>query len=338
MNRKEHKIVIWLNVSIFFLIIMVMVGGITRLTDSGLSMVTWKPIIGVVPPLNHAEWTNSFDQYKKFPEYKIKNQDMTLNEYKSIYIWEYLHRMLGRFFGFLFIIPFSIFFIKGYLNNKLIKHLILIFMLGGFQGLVGWYMVKSGLINDPDVSHYRLALHLFIAFVILVYTYKLKISLLFKKISKVNNYKFHNIFISIIIILLLVQTVFGAFNAGLKTVNTISTFPFYNGMIFPFSKMIIDPFLLNFLENNYGVQLIHRYLAFLIVFLIGCFTYYVNNDCDRFQLDSKYALSLIIYQCILGVLTLVSGAALIFGLMHQLLAVILILIMIRIKHKLKYIA
>ena len=338
MNSANYKIIVWLNISIFFLIIMVMVGGITRMTDSGLSMVTWKPITGVFPPLNENDWINSFNEYKKFPEYKINNQNMTISEYKSIYIWEYLHRMLGRFFGFLFIIPFSIFFFKGYLNNNLIKHLLLIFILGAFQGLIGWYMVKSGLINDPHVSHYRLALHLFVAFLILAYTYKLKISLLFDKISKINNYKFHNNFISIIIILLFVQIVFGAFNAGLKTVDIVSTFPFYNGMIFPFSKMTMDPFWLNFLENNFGVQLIHRYLAFFLVFIVCCFTYYVNNDCDRLQSESKYALTIIIYQCILGVLTLVSGATLIFGLMHQLLAIVLILTMIRIKHKLKYIA
>tara|TARA_Y100000590_G_scaffold468972_1_gene654179 strand:+ start:1355 stop:2368 length:1014 start_codon:yes stop_codon:yes gene_type:complete len=335
--NNNYKIIAWLNISIFFLIIMVVVGGITRLTDSGLSMVTWKPITGVLPPLNYIEWNNSFTEYKKFPEYKVNNQGMTLSEYKSIYMWEYLHRMLGRFFGFLFIVPFSIFFIKGYLDNKLTKHLLFIFLLGGFQGLIGWYMVKSGLINEPHVSHYRLALHLFIAFLILVYVYKLKISILFKKLNKINNYSFYNNFCSVIIFLLFIQVIFGAFNAGLKTVNTINTFPFYNGVIFPISKMSLDPFWLNFLENNFGVQLVHRYLAFIIVLMIGCFTYYLNSECDRIKIESRYAISLIIYQCILGVLTLVSGAALIFGIIHQLLAIILILTMVKIKHRLKYI-
>ena len=186
--KSNYKIIIWLNISIFFLVIMVMIGGITRLTESGLSIVDWKPVTGIVPPLNNSQWIDSFNEYKKFPEYQQKNIKMNLSEYKYIYFWEYLHRMLGRFFSLLFIIPFLFFLIKGYLNKKLIKHLLFIFMLGGGQGLIGWYMVKSGLVNNPDVSHYRLSLHLFIAFIILSYTYKIKLSLLFNKINKINNY------------------------------------------------------------------------------------------------------------------------------------------------------
>jgi len=332
--NNNQKIIVWLNISIFFLIVMVMIGGITRLTDSGLSIVTWKPIMGVVPPLTQNQWIDSFDNYKQFPEYGINNMNMTLSEYKYIYFWEYLHRMLGRFFGFLFLIPFSFFLIKGYLDRRLIKHLLLIFLFGGFQGFVGWYMVKSGLVNNPYISHYRLALHLFVAFIILAYIYKLKISLLFKKIHKVNNYKFYNNLVLAIIVLLFVQIIFGAFNAGLKTVSSVNTFPFYNGIIFPLSKLSLEPMWLNFFENNFGVQIIHRYLAFLIVSLIAYFAYIVNID--RIKLETKYIVSLIVYQCILGVLTLISNAALFFALIHQLFAILTILLMIRIKHKLKY--
>ncbi len=335
--NNNHKIIIWLNISIFFLVIMVMIGGITRLTESGLSMVDWKPITGIVPPLNDNQWIDSFNEYKKFPEYKQKNIDMSLSEYKYIYFWEYLHRMMGRFFVFLFLIPFSFFLIKGFLNKKIIKHLLIIFILGGLQGFIGWYMVKSGLVNNPNVSHYRLSLHLFIAFIILSYTYKIKLALVFYNIKKINNYLFYNRLSQLIVFLLFVQVVFGAFNAGLKTVNIISTFPFYNGMLFPISKMSINPFWLNFFENNYGVQLVHRYLAFIIVFLVSYFTYKINLKNSRIKLESQYVLSLILYQCIFGVLTLISNATIVFALIHQLLAVMIILVMIKINHKIKYI-
>ncbi len=336
-NSNNKNIIIWLNISIFFLVIMVMIGGITRLTDSGLSMVDWKPIAGILPPLNDTQWVDSFNEYKKFPEYQQKNIDMSLSEYKYIFFWEYLHRMMGRFFGFLFLIPFSFFLMFGSLNKKITRHLLLVFMLGGFQGFIGWYMVKSGLVNNPDISHYRLSLHLFIAFVILAYTYKIKLSLVFYNIREINNYIFYNKLSQFIIFLLFVQVIFGAFNAGLKTVHVISTFPFYNGMVLPISKMSLNPFWLNFFENNYGVQFVHRYLAFFIVFIISYFTYKINLKSSRIKLESQYALSLILYQCILGVLTLISNANIVFALIHQLLAVLTILVMIKINHKMKYI-
>ena len=334
---NNQKLLIWLNVTIFLLILMIMIGGITRLTDSGLSMVTWKPIIGVIPPISHQDWVHSFEEYKAFPEYNLKNINMSLSEYKTIFFWEYLHRMIGRFFGFLFVIPFTIFLVKGYLNKELIGKLIFLFVLGGMQGFVGWYMVKSGLVDKPDVSHYRLALHLFLAFIILSFTYKLKLSLLYKKIDKVKSYDFYNRFSTVIIILLFVQIIFGAFNAGLKTVDSVSTFPFYNGMLFPISKMSIDPFWLNFFENNFGVQIIHRYLAGLIVLITGYFVLNLSKDSKRIIFESKYLISLVLYQCILGVLTLVSNATLVFALFHQILAILLIMLMVRIKHKIKYI-
>ena len=333
---SKNYIIVWLNITIFFLVLMILVGGITRLTNSGLSMVDWKPITGIVPPLSHDDWIDSFEEYKEFPEYKIKNYDMDLSDYKFIYFWEYIHRMLGRFFGFLFIIPFTFFLAKGYLSKKLIYKLLFLFVLGGSQGFVGWYMVKSGLVNEPNVSHYRLSLHLFLAFLILSYTYKLKLSIIYNKLSKINNYDFINRFSSLILILLFIQVIYGAFNAGLKTVHEISTFPFYNGMVFPFSKMTLNPWWLNLLENNFSVQLIHRYLGFTIVLLIGFLVSKINFHAIRLKIETQYIISLILYQCILGVLTLVSKAVLVFALMHQLLAIITILLMIRISHKLKY--
>jgi cytochrome c oxidase assembly protein subunit 15 len=315
---------------------MIIIGGMTRLTDSGLSMVTWKPITGVFPPIGIEQWEESFNQYKSFPEYKIINYNISLSEYKHIYYWEYLHRLLGRMIGVLFLIPFLYFLYSSYLNKQLIKKLLIVFFIGGFQGFLGWYMVKSGLVDIPHVSHYRLAIHLSMAFFILSYIYNLKLSLIITKLSKDYNYKFYDRFISIILILLFVQIIYGAFNAGLKTVNTVNTFPFYNDFIFPFSNISLSPVWLNFFKNHYGVQFIHRFLSLIIMVLIMIFTYKSNKINNRIKLESQYLIVLILFQCIVGILTLISNASIVFALLHQFLAILIILFTIKIKHNLKY--
>ena len=332
----ENRVIIWLNVSIGFLFLMIIIGGMTRLTDSGLSMVTWKPITGVFPPIGIEQWEESFNQYKSFPEYKIINYNISLSEYKHIYYWEYLHRLLGRMIGVLFLIPFLYFLYSSYLNKQLIKKLLIVFFIGGFQGFLGWYMVKSGLVDIPHVSHYRLAIHLSMAFFILSYIYNLKLSLIITKLSKDYNYKFYDRFISIILILLFVQIIYGAFNAGLKTVNTVNTFPFYNDFIFPFSNISLSPVWLNFFKNHYGVQFIHRFLGLIIMGLIMIFTYKSNKINNRIKLESQYLIVLVLFQCIVGILTLISNASIVFALLHQFLAILIILFTIKIKHNLKY--
>jgi cytochrome c oxidase assembly protein subunit 15 len=208
--------------------------------------------------------------------------------------------------------------------------------MGGFQGFLGWYMVKSGLVDIPHVSHYRLALHLSLAFFILSYIYKLKLSLLVTKLSKDCNYKYYDRLISIIIGLLFIQIVYGAFNAGLKTVNTVNTFPFYNGSIFPSSNISFDSFWLFFFENHYGVQIIHRFLGLMIMGLIMFFSYKSSMSNSRIKLESQYLIVLILFQCIVGILTLISDASIVFALLHQFLAILTILFTIKIKHKLRY--
>ena len=329
--KINNKIIIWLNVGILVLFLMIIIGGMTRLTDSGLSMVTWKPVTGVFPPLGIDQWEESFNHYKSFPEYKIINYNISLSEYKYIYYWEYLHRLLGRMIGILFLIPFLYFSYKGLLSKQLIKKLLIIFFIGGFQGFFGWYMVKSGLIDIPHVSHYRLAVHLSIAFLILSY-----ISLTVTKLSKDYNFKFYERFILIILILLFVQIAYGAFNAGLKTVNTVNTFPFYNGSIIPLSNITLNPVWLIFFENHYGVQIIHRFLGLIITVLIMFFTYKSNQANNRIKLESQYLFVLILLQCIIGILTLISNASIVFALLHQFLAILIILFTIIIKHNLKY--
>ena len=187
--QVDKKIIIWLNISIVVLFLMIIIGGITRLTDSGLSMVTWKPVTGILPPIGEYQWKQSFNEYKTYPEYKLINYNISLSDYKYIYFWEYIHRLLGRLIGILFLIPFTFFLYKGLLKKQLIKKLLIVFFMGGFQGFLGWYMVKSGLIDIPHVNHYRLAVHLVIAFLILAYIYNLKLLLESKDITRNFNYK-----------------------------------------------------------------------------------------------------------------------------------------------------
>jgi len=238
--------------------------------------------------------------------------------------------------GLLFLIPFLYFLYKGYLKKQLIKKLLIVFFMGGFQGFLGWYMVKSGLVDIPHVSHYRLAVHLSMAFLILSYVYNLKLSLIVTKLSKDYNYKFYDRFISIILILLFIQVIYGAFNAGLKTVNTVNTFPFYNGLIPLPSNISLSSFWLIIFENHYGVQIIHRLLGFIIIGLVMFFSYKSNMSNSRIKLESKYLIVLILFQCIVGILTLISNASIVFALFHQFLAILTILFAIKIKHNLKY--
>ena len=169
--KRNPPITIWLWTVSFMVLMMVLIGGVTRLTDSGLSMVDWKPIMGAIPPLNDAEWNKAFDMYKAYPEFKKVNFEMDLAGFKSIFFWEYFHRLFGRLIGLVFFLPYMYFLVRKELNSRLNLKLIIALLLGGSQGLMGWYMVQSGLVDRPDVSHFRLAAHLGLAFLILGYLY-----------------------------------------------------------------------------------------------------------------------------------------------------------------------
>jgi len=334
---KKILIIRWLDFSLFILCFMVLVGGTTRLTDSGLSITHWKPIMGVIPPLNTYQWEESFEEYKKFPEYKIYNSNMGLKDYKLIYFWEYLHRMLGRFIGLMFIFPFTWFCMKNYLNAEYIKKLLLLLFLGSFQAFMGWYMVTSGLIESPDISHFRLAAHLLIAFIIIGYTYKIRLSLIFTNKIKIYNYKYFNRFINIILLIFFVQIMYGGFTAALKAGHFWNTYPLINGYYIPPETFQLKPFWLNLFYDERNFQIIHRNISLLLVLAIGyfCYQFKENSNIINFQII-QYLFLTICCQFILGVLTLVSETALIIALFHQFLALILLLILVKVKHSLRY--
>jgi len=325
MYTKTPKIVgYWLLLGAFLVITMVTIGGITRLTHSGLSMVTWKPVTGVIPPLNEKQWLTEFNEYKTSPEYIKKNYHFTLKDFKSIFIWEYIHRLLGRILGFVFLIPFLFFFFTKKLKKPvLVKNLIIIFLLGGLQGFIGWFMVKSGLINNPNVSHYRLALHLSTALFLYSYilwtalgvfypNYKAK-DLLLKPLSNL---------LKILLIFLGIQIVYGAFVAGLKAGLIFNTFPKMGAVWFPniINSAIHKNGLISLTNNMVSVQFIHRWMA-VIVFSIAI---YIFIRSKKLMLSFKqrrvinFLFFIVIIQFLLGVFTLLNHVPILLGILHQL--------------------
>ena len=279
--QNNKPIILWLLSGCFFIFLMVVIGGITRLTNSGLSMVEWNLFMGVIPPLNHTEWQEAFNAYKQFPEYQIKNYDFTLKEFKAIFFWEYLHRMIGRSLGLIFIFPFVYFLINKMLTKKLIFQSLILLFMGALQGFIGWWMVKSGLVEDPDVSHFRLSVHLITAFLTFSYTLWVLLPLIYTNNNIEGNKMFYNLSI-VLFCLTVVQIIYGAFVAGLDGGIGFNTWPKMNGQWIPDGIYSMEG-IWHLLDGRYGVQFIHRMLALLI----GGFTFYIwlkgnktliNND------------------------------------------------------------
>ena len=272
-NRRNQIIAGWLLLCCAVIFSMMILGAVTRLTGSGLSMVQWEPLMGIVPPLNEAEWEETFRLYRQFPEYKLKNLHMSLDEFKSIFWFEYAHRLLGRFIGVLFLIPFLYFLFKGWLNRPLTMKLTGMFLLGGLQGLMGWYMVKSGLVDIPRVSQYRLTAHLALAIIIYAYIFWVAMGLLFPKARNpspalVGKLKRASLAISGFIFVTLLS---GGFVAGTKAGFTFSTFPLMAGRLIPEGMYVIDPFWRNWFENIVTVQFNHRVLATVLFLAVLSF-------------------------------------------------------------------
>lgn len=324
---KDNKNVIyWLFTGCILIFIMVLVGGITRLTHSGLSISNYNLISGTLPPLNAEEWQNAFDLYKQFPEYQKLNTHFTIDDFKSIFFWEWLHRFIGRFIGIVFIVPFVYFLIRKQLTLATIKKCIILLTLGAFQGFLGWYMVKSGLVDRPDVSHYRLAAHLITAFITCAYIFWVALDLIYPDknpaIPILRNLS------RMAMILLIVQIVWGAFVAGLDAGFIHNFWPFMSeGKLIHETVYIEQPTLFqNFTEGKSGVQFIHRYLAYIVVALIA-FIGFKSKSMKLTELQKKGIRSLIflvLVQFVLGVFTLLLAVPLWLGIAHQIVAFLLL--------------
>jgi len=320
-NKVLKKYIsLWLITMFCIIAIMIIVGGLTRLTDSGLSITQWQLFSGILPPLNNIQWNIYFDLYKKIPEYNLQNQSMTLEEFKVIFWWEYVHRLLGRLIGILFLIPLIFFTLK--LGFKNLLTLYIIFILICLQGFIGWYMVSSGLVDRVDVSHYRLSLHLVLAFIILSlvlwnYLSLLNIDLSFKKINK----KIPIIFIFIIFF----QIIIGAFVSGMDAGKIYNSWPLMGSSFFPDDNLIQNLFYLSAFNDPSLVQFMHRTLAYLILlFYLFIFIKIYKNKLYGFFFVINVVGFLLFLQIILGILTLLFGAEIIIASMHQISSIFLV--------------
>ena len=326
--RKEYLKFInyWLIFLLFLIALIVVIGGLTRLTDSGLSITRWDIVSGILPPLNKEDWVEAFDLYKKIPQYHLLNTDMTMNEFKVIYYWEYLHRILGRILGLCFLIPLLFIYIKNIFNRQYNFNFFILFLLILIQGTVGWYMVKSGLTENTTVSHYRLAVHLNLALILFsaVFWYFLNIN--FKSNKIFFNFKKENFFLKTFIFLIFLQITFGAFTSGLDAGKIYQTWPLMNGYFFPddLSKNIFV-FSEIFGEPSF-VQFIHRKLAYIIFIYLLCISIYVFYKKKSHLYNSLYfLLTMIFIQITLGIFTLISGAHIVIASIHQISTIFLLI-------------
>jgi len=330
MKKNNLHISFWLNSCLILIFIMILIGGATRLTQSGLSMVDWKPVMGIIPPISETQWIESFEEYKKFPEYQKINKfrQMDLSGYKQIFFWEYLHRIFGRIIGLVFIIPFVLFLYRKKLPDRIIKPMLFAIFLVIFQGILGWFMVKSGLVNNPHVSHYRLSAHLISAFFLFGYTFWIKLTMTSENAQIIKNH-FLSRHINLLFILYFVQVLFGAFIAGTKAGLLWNTFPLMEGKLIPDGLMAIQPFYMNFLENMKTFQFSHRFLAIIIMVYAGW--YFIKTQEEFYNKYTGMLFMAFIIQFYLGIMTLLLKVPVILGVIHQGMAALIVLILVQIK-------
>jgi heme a synthase len=328
MKKENKSVIIWLLSGCILVFVMVVVGGITRLTNSGLSMTDWHLVTDTFPPLTEAKWQETFERYKEFPEYQKINihNNFGLSDYKFIYFWEWFHRFIGRILGFVFIIPFVYFLIKKRLDKATLNKCFILLGMGAFQGFLGWFMVKSGLIDNPDVSHFRLSLHLTFAFITFAYTFWVALDLIYperkapivplRKIARVA------------LVFLLLQIIYGGFVAGLDAGFIHNHWPLMSDGEFFHESIILEKntWLERFTEGKSGVQFVHRTLAYFVVGMMALLyfkskKYSLSNQ----QKKGVNALLIIVFiQFSLGVFTLLFHVPLWLGVTHQAVAFLLL--------------
>lgn len=317
--KKNNYVVYWLLTGCTLIFIMVLVGGITRLTHSGLSISDYKLIHGTLPPMNEQAWEEAFELYKQYPEYQKLNSHFDLEDFKDIYFWEWLHRFIGRFIGVVFILPFLYFLFTKKLDRPTVKKCLVLLFLGGFQGFLGWYMVKSGLVDRPDVSHFRLAAHLTTAFITFAYSLWVALDLMYPSKKEVKK-PIRNL-IRITYGVLLIQIIWGAFVAGLDAGFIHNHWPLMSEGKLIHETVYIEqqPLIKNFFEGKSGVQFVHRYMAYIVVGLIALI-WVRSRKIERTPLQEKGLQSMVVLvlaQFVLGVLTLIYAVPLWLGIVHQ---------------------
>jgi heme a synthase len=313
LSKRSRPVAIWLLVGVIMIIIQIILGGITRLTDSGLSITEWQPLLGAIPPTSETEWNKAFENYKQIAQFKHLHSYFTLDDFKSIFFWEWFHRVWGRLIGVVFLIPFIIFLLQKRFTRDMVTPMIILFLLGGLQGAIGWIMVKSGL-NDENlyVSHIRLAIHFTAALGLLVYTFWFALRLLVNNKGQVVNPSSKTL-LAWIIGLLVVQLVYGAFMAGLKGALAAPTWPDINGAYLPAGLTSFQgkegTFFSALVNNPVTIHFIHRNLAYLLTVLVMIWTIKVAREKGTalFNAIRWTPLLLVIIQVVLGVMTVLTS-------------------------------
>ncbi|WP_396169551.1 COX15/CtaA family protein [Flavobacterium sp.] len=338
MKNANKSVIIWLLSGCILVFIMVVVGGITRLTNSGLSMTDWHLVTDTFPPMTEEKWSQAFEEYKKFPEYQKINihNDFTLSDYKFIYFWEWFHRFIGRIIGLVFIIPFVYFLIKKKIDRPTLNKCFVLLGMGALQGFFGWFMVRSGLVDNPDVSHFRLSLHLTFAFLTFAYTLWVALDLIypnrqqaFLPLRKIARFT---------LVFLLLQIIYGGFVAGLNAGLIHNHWPLMSDGQFIHESVMLekDSWILRLTEGKSGVQFVHRTLAYVVVGLILLLAFKSHKfDLSKQQKQGINALVIIVFvQFVLGVFTLLYSVPLWLGLTHQVVAFFLLTAMTFTLHRL----
>ncbi len=334
-QSSDRLVATWLLICCALVFVMVVLGGVTRLTGSGLSMVDWRPLMGWLPPLTDIEWQRVFELYQSSPEFQKVNSHMDVHAFKSIFWLEYLHRLLGRTIGIVFLVPFIVFLAKGYIRKSEWAKYLLMFVLGGLQGVLGWYMVKSGLVDVPQVSQYRLTAHLVAAFAIYAYMFWVAMSLLFPSIGA-NKHPWYPRALALTV-LTSVTIVSGGFVAGLKAGKIYNTFPMMGEHWLPPGLLALEPAWRNFFDNMATVQLDHRILAITTLIATVSFWFFARRADvpGRMRPALTALLHTVLLQVILGITTLLLMVPIALGAAHQAVAMLLFTISLYILHSLK---
>lgn len=345
-ESHRRQLAYWLIGCCVMIYMMVVIGGVTRLTHSGLSMVEWKPILGTIPPLNQQEWEVAFAKYKKFPEYKVR-RGMQLAEFKKIFFVEYFHRLFGRLIGLVFFIPFVLFWLLKRIPKPYIKHFLGLFILGGLQGVLGWYMVKSGLVNVPRVSPYRLTAHLGLAFFLYGYTLWLALDLLGfthqkyaseeAELMRSSTWNSLRTAAKVLLGIIFVMILSGGFVAGSRAGFAFNTWPLMNGSLIPSGLLNLKPWFINAFENNLTIQFNHRMIAYILSVAIPVFWW------KSMKLQAKGKMSLVlnlflgglVLQVALGITTLLWVVPMPLAAAHQAGALLLMTFSLLVVHYLK---
>ena len=340
-QRNNRQVAIWLLIGVGMIIIQVLLGGITRLTESGLSITEWKPITGTLPPLNEAAWQAEFDKYKVTDQFKYVHQNFSLANFKFIFFWEWFHRLWARLLAVVFVIGFAYFIFKKKFNKQMITPMIILFVLGAMQGAIGWLMVKSGLVPEKYfVGHIELTTHFIAALGLLCYTLWFALSLLIKPKQIVINAPLQKMMLAIMMVLFF-QLIYGAFMAGLKAAVSAPTWPSINGSMVPATMNELSPWAKNLVSNNIMVHFVHRGLAYVLFILITVW-YFKAGVVKKNRLFGKLRFRLLVLvtlQLVLGIFAVLKSpqpnGLLLFGALHQFIAMLLVMCIITLLYLLR---